>query len=246
MVALLEDLAAIDVRGTFFVVADLVRQSSGLIRRVASAGHEIASHDLAHVPWDARGRVNVARDLLVSRRMLEDASETPVSGVRAPYFSLTSRTPWAPEVLQEVGFSYSSSVLSAWNPMSGFAAAPRRPFRWAGGVIELPVPLLSVGPLGVPVLGGAYLRYVPWVLARQLLLRPRGQALWTYAHPYDLDTSEPFTRIHDAGLLTSALLWCRRSVMLPRLLRSLQLPSRPLGERVAAGEFEDASPWSGW
>jgi polysaccharide deacetylase family protein (PEP-CTERM system associated) len=245
--ALLEDLEALQARGTFFVVADIARRSPGLVRRVADAGHEIATHDLVHIAWHSRGREQVRDDLRASCEILEDAVGLPVKGVRAPYFSLTRMTPWAPEVLDELGLTYSSSVLPARNPMAGLSTAPRRPFRWPGGVLELPVPLVELGPLALPVLGGVYLRYLPWAAVGRLIDRPRAQALWTYAHPYDLDTEEEFTRIHDAGYLTSRILWYGRKTMRPRLRRilSMGIPGEPIAERVAAGEFDDAPVWVG-
>jgi peptidoglycan/xylan/chitin deacetylase (PgdA/CDA1 family) len=243
----LEDLSALGVRGTFFVVAGLAKRSGTLLRRIAEAGHEIASHDLVHVAWHLRGPRQVANDLRASCEMLGDASGVPVRGVRAPFFSLTARTPWAPEMLHKLGLAYSSSVLPARNPVAGLHAAPRRPFRWSTGVLELPVPVGRLGPVMLPSLGGAYLRYLPWWAVRRLLDRPRAQALWTYAHPYDLDTAEGPSPVHDVGPVTGWILRHRRSVMRPRLLRifSARTPGSPLVERVDLGEFDDASVWSG-
>ncbi len=240
----LEILAERNIRGTFFVVADVARESRALIRRIAGAGHEIGFHGLEHRSWSILGPDGLAVAASEGRDILEDAGGCPVIGARAPYFSLTAETPWAPDVLAAAGYTYSSSVLPARNPMSGFVGAPRVPFRWPSGLVELPVPLASVGNLSVPILGGIYFRFAPWRAIQAMISDPRGQALWTYLHPYDLDTEEPFHQIHDAGPCVSRLLFLRRSVVQDRLLRLLTYPtSAPLSERLRSGEFDHAQVW---
>jgi hypothetical protein len=63
------------------------------------------------------------------------------------------------------------------------------------------------GPLALPFLGGMYLRYLPRWRLRQLAASLRSTddaaAVWTYCHPYDLDTEEPFGRAEGRGLLAS-------------------------------------------
>src|SRR2546425_1005005 len=75
------------------------------------------------------------------------------------------------DFLAELGFSYSSSVLPASNPLYGFPAAPAGPFLWPNGLIELPAPVARWGPLAVPILGGIYLRYAPSLLLDTFLRR---------------------------------------------------------------------------
>jgi polysaccharide deacetylase family protein (PEP-CTERM system associated) len=242
---LLEDLGDLDVRGTFFVVGDVVAAQPDLVRRVAAAGHELASHDFRHVAWRERSPVEVLADLRRAREDLEQLIGRTVRGVRAPFFSLTRKTPWGPSVVAEAGFDYSSSVLPAANPMSGLPGAPRRPFYWSEGPLELPVPLLGRGKFALPVLGGLYLRLLPMASARTLKAGPGPQAMWTYAHPYDLDPEENLARVHGSGALLTALLAMRRRRMWPRLrelLRNAAAP--PLAERVDAGEFAGAPVWS--
>ena len=51
----LDVLAAARVRATFFVVGRAARAAPGLVRRIASEGHEIGNHSLSHRhPWRLR------------------------------------------------------------------------------------------------------------------------------------------------------------------------------------------------
>lgn len=217
---LLDMLAEARGRATFFVVGSFAEAQPGLVRAIAAAGHEVASHGQVHRAVGELGARGMVQDLVRSRAVLEDLAGVPVLGYRAPMFSVTASTPWAGDALAEAGFAYSSSVLPARNWLHGWPGAPRRPFLWPSGVLEVPVPVARLGPYELPVLGGMYLRYIPsWDLRRMArrLAAERPDSLWTYCHPYDLDTEAPFARRPEAGWVGSLFLWMNRGVMAGRL-----------------------------
>jgi polysaccharide deacetylase family protein (PEP-CTERM system associated) len=215
--AFLDDIGA---RGTFFVVGELSVLCAGLIRDIAAAGHEIALHGLRHVALGEVGPGRLREELQRGRMAIEDISGVPVSGFRAPIFSLTPATAWAIEEIQAVGFEYSSSVLPGASPLHGWPGAPRTPFRWPGGLLELPCPLLGKGRYATPFLGGVYLRYLPRRLVAGGLRRlDEDICAWSYMHPYDLDVNEPFFVLPHAGWLTSRIVHARRGNTL-NLLRA--------------------------
>jgi polysaccharide deacetylase family protein (PEP-CTERM system associated) len=206
------------ITATVFVVGEIARSHPALVRRVAAAGHEVALHGLRHVPLGVVGRGKLRAELHEGRMLLEDAAQAPVTGFRAPIFSLTPATAWAVEDIRDAGFRYSSSVLPAVSPLHGWPGAPRTPFRWHNSVLELPCPVAGVGRLCVPYLGGIYMRYVPTRVAALALARqPAGAVAWTYCHPYDLDPDEPFGLLPASGWLTSRLVHTRRGATLRRL-----------------------------
>jgi len=173
---------------------------------------------LRHVTLGDVGPDRLPHELSEGRALLEDASQTTVTGFRAPIFSLTPATEWAVEQLASAGFEYSSSILPASSPLHGWPGAPRRPCRWGNGLIELPCPVWGAGRFSIPFLGGIYLRYVPLALERRLIGGlDEGAAPWSYSHPYDIDPEERFFVMPHAGRLTSMLLHTRRGVTLKRL-----------------------------
>lgn len=210
------------VRGTFFVVGELASSHPELLRDVAGAGHEVALHGYHHVPLGKLDPASFAADLVRGRAVLEDACGAPVAGYRAPIFSLTPQTGWAVQCLTDAGFAYSSSVLPATNPLNGWPGAPRGPFRWSTGLLELPCPVVGRGRVSVPFLGGVYLRYLPLRLVERLA-RSAGQggAPWIYCHPYDFDTEEDFDVLPEASVLTSRILYHRRGDAFRRVSRVL-------------------------
>jgi polysaccharide deacetylase family protein (PEP-CTERM system associated) len=208
---ILDFLDELGVRGTVFVVARIAEASPALVREVARRGHEVACHSYTHRPLTLEYADNFYADTRRAKEVLEECIGRPVTGYRAPVFSLTRASPWAESLLAEIGFRYSSSVLPARNPLHGFAGAPRTPFRWPSGLVELPCPVGRLGPLTLPYLGGVYLRYLPRRLRARLLGRAGpGEVLWTYIHPYDFDADEPYARFAGTSAAESLLLWRNR------------------------------------
>lgn len=205
------------VKATVFIVGDAARAVPDLVRRVAAAGHEVALHGLRHVPLGESGPGDFPRELEEGRALLQELSGQPVLGFRAPIFSLTPSTSWAVQQLTDAGFTYSSSVLPAANPLHGWPGLPAEPFRWSTGLVELPCPVLGVGPARIPYLGGIYLRYVPRWAGRRQLHATRGEVAWSYVHPYDLDPGAPVRRFPHANWPTSLLLHTRRRSTMARL-----------------------------
>ncbi|MCR9220999.1 MAG: polysaccharide deacetylase family protein [Alphaproteobacteria bacterium] len=240
---LLDLFEALGVRLTVFIVAEIAREAPALVREVAARGHEPACHSLAHRPLDQETPERFRRETAEAKAAIEDAAGRTVVGYRAPVFSLTAKTAWAAAELGGLGFEYSSSVLPAASPLYGFPEAPRTPFRWGVGPLELPAPVARFGLSATPFLGGFYLRYLPGFAVRRALRRqPRSACLWSYVHPYDIDATEPFGAVAGAPLWVSLLLWANRAGTrrrLERLVRAVQ-PEVPLGERVRAGAFADA------
>jgi polysaccharide deacetylase family protein (PEP-CTERM system associated) len=232
---LVEFLAERRVRGTFFVVGTLAEAHPDLVRDIAAAGHELGLHGYRHDPLPRLTPAELRDDLARGKALLEDLTNAPVTGFRAPTFSLVAETAWAADVVAEAGFTYSSSVLPARSPLFGFPGRPRTPFRWPSGLLELPCPVTSFGRVANPYLGGVYFRVLPWRAVEHGLRRALpSEVLWTYCHPYDFDPDEPYSRRPGLGVLQSRLLWVNRRGMHRRVARLLAMGAgAPLAERAA-------------
>jgi polysaccharide deacetylase family protein (PEP-CTERM system associated) len=178
-------------RCTFFTVGDVAQRMPELVRRLAAAGHEIACHGADHVPLERLGRDGFRDDTARALDALDRAGAGPVQGFRAPVMSLTPRTPWAHEVLADLGLRYSSSVVPAGSALYAWPGFPKRCLRTGAGVWEIPVSVLG-GRRGVPFLSGVYFRVLPFAVVLggfRRALRTGGPAAG-YLHPYDLDTEQ--------------------------------------------------------
>ena len=194
--AVLELLAAHEVRATFFVLGLAAEKAPELVREIAAAGHEVQSHGYAHRLVHTQTAAAFREDVVRSKRVLEDIAGVAVTGYRAPAFSITSATLWALDVLAEAGFRYDSSVFPVRMRRYGIAGAPRSLHRLmtprGRELIEVPVCSRRIGPLRLPTGGGGYLRMWPYAVTRAAIQRMNdaGEAAVLYIHPYEFAPNE--------------------------------------------------------
>jgi len=215
------------VKATFFVVGSVARRYPKLIADIADAGHEIACHGNMHYQIDKLTRKEFREDLEQNRAALKECGVDTVQGFRAPTFSLTKETSWAHEVLAELGFTYSSSVLPAKNPLYGWPEFGKHTRRLNCGLWEIPVTLHDIPGFPVPVAGGVYFRVLPFFLTCWSIRQKIAKRLpvTTYFHPYDIDRDqERFMHpdLNDNKYL-NMLMYIGRSKVLGRLTRLHEL-----------------------
>ena len=187
VLALLDGAGA---RATFFVLGDVVRRHRGLVRRIADAGHEVASHGDTHVKVASQTRDTFAADVRRARDVLEEALGATVAGYRAPYFITRPSELWAVDVLAELGFRYDAGYVPLrWLPYAG-RSAPRAPFRHPSGIWEFPLPIAEAyGGWNLPYAGGGpMLRFLPYRTIRRFLRAYETEvgAAVVYLHPWEL------------------------------------------------------------
>lgn len=201
----LRALADHGASATFFVLGWVGRQQPDLVRRIAEAGHEVASHGMGHRMLQHLDAAAFRDELAESRRLLEDLAGRSVRGYRAPTFSVTHATAWAIDVLAEAGYGYDSSVFPIRHDRYGVPGAPTAPHtaRGPGGASLLEIPPLTLRLAGVnwPVGGGGYLRLLPRRVPARALRKAaaRGTPGMLYLHPWELDPDQPVLPMSRAG-----------------------------------------------
>ena len=221
-------------KATFFVLGRVAQAVPQLIRDIAMRGHEIAYHSHNHVSLTEEKPERFRRESAEDKDRLEQLTGKPVIGFRAPRFSLTPKTTWALDVLAELGFRYSSSIMPTEISLFGFPETPIAPFKWPNGIIEFPLSVATIGKYRLPYLGGIYLYTMPMFAVRHFLKRAKpDEVLWTYAHPYDFDAHEKFARFANTPLWISIILWSARRCASNKISKILEIgPAEPLGERL--------------
>jgi peptidoglycan-N-acetylglucosamine deacetylase len=187
----LEWLDGRHARATFFFTGDVVRAHPDLVREVARRGHEVACHSNHHIPLDRLTPDEFRRDVDGALAAFAACGVASVTGFRAPTCSLTAKTEWAHGILATMGFTYSSSVLPAKNPLYGWPEFGERARRLESGLVEIPITLASFGPLRCPFIAGVYFRVLPLpLIARAFRRAISASAVVGYFHPYDIDAEQ--------------------------------------------------------
>jgi polysaccharide deacetylase family protein (PEP-CTERM system associated) len=235
--AVLETCDRAGVCGTFFVLAWVAMRLPRLVREIADAGHEVASHGRDHQFVYQQLPDQFREDVTDARARLEDIVQRRVLGYRAPYFSIVGATPWAHPILAEAGYRYSSSVFPGVNPRYGIPGHSALPLRVAAAgedFWEVPITTFA-SRIGC---GGVYFRAFPYLFFRAWLtdLERKGRLAVFYLHPWETDTGKPMGRgslaqrlRHDVGI----------GFTLPRLRRLFRdFEFTTIASRLATAGFE--------
>jgi len=193
---LLNILARHETRATFFILGWVAERFPHLVKQIASAGHEIASHGYHHELITAQTPASFRGDVRKAKSILEQIISAPVHGYRAPSFSITKETTWAISILAEEGYLYDSSIFPILHDRYGIPGASLHvhQLKTESGILwEVPPSVVRLAGVNVPVAGGGYLRLYPYYLLRMLLRRiaSRDVPLVMYLHPWELDPEQP-------------------------------------------------------
>lgn len=190
---MLKILEETKTNATWFVLGNVAIAEPALIRELHAAGHEIQTHGWAHTELHDLGPEGFRQDVLRARGTIEDIIGQPVTGYRAPRFSIDARTIWALDVLAECGFVYDASIFPLRvrsYGIRGWCAQPHLIRTQQGREIsEWPVSVGRMFGKPLPIGGGGYVRLAPaWMLHRQFnLVRSEGRPIVVYCHPHEFD-----------------------------------------------------------
>ena len=184
------------VHATFFVLGWVAERYPSLVKRIAAAGHEVASHGYAHELITAQTQIAFREDVRKAKGILESILQQPVLGYRAPSFSITKDTMWAIQILVEEGYAYDSSIFPVVHDRYGVPSANpclHQLTTPAGLLWEVPPSTVKLFGIRLPVAGGGYFRFYPYVVLRALLrkLEGEGSPLVMYMHPWEFDPNQP-------------------------------------------------------
>ncbi len=227
------------VKGTFFTLGWVAERHPALIRRIAGAGHEVASHGWDHQRVFTMSAATFRADLERARIAIEDACGQSPTGYRAPSFSIDKRTPWAHRVLAEEGYVYSSSVAPIRHDHYGWPEAPRFAHRPLPGsdLIELPVTTVELAGRRLAAGGGGFFRLLPYRFSDWAIRRANekdGRPAIFYFHPWEIDPGQP--RVAGAPLKSRLRHYSRLSAMRPKLLKLLNAHDWGRTDAVVASE----------
>ncbi len=189
-------MADAKVHATFFTLGWIAERYPAMVRRIAAAGHEVASHGYSHLRASDQDLPQFTEDITSSKKLLEDIAGQPVRGYRAPSFSIGGANLWALDALLDAGYRYSSSIYPIAHDHYGMPDAPRFAFypNGADGLLEVPITTVRMGARNLPAGGGGYFRLLPYALSRWMMRKVNdddGESAIFYFHPWEIDPGQP-------------------------------------------------------
>jgi polysaccharide deacetylase family protein (PEP-CTERM system associated) len=216
-------LAKHETKATLFILGWVAERRPDLVKELAAAGHEIASHGWDHRRVTTQTPEEFRASVRRTKALLEDQTGRAVYGFRAPSYSIVPGREWALDILLEEGYRYDSSLFPIRRRGYGFPGGQRDPHwlkRPAGLLGEVPPATLRWGRATLPAGGGAYFRLLPYSLVKAAFAQAEQRQVPAtfYTHPWEIDADQPrmpvsaLTRVRHYGGLGR---------MLPRLERLL-------------------------
>ena len=190
---MLKLLAEYNSKSTFFVLGELAQKYPELIKEIHNQGHAISSHGLYHIQTNLLGLKGFRENVEKSIEIIGNVINVKLKGFRAPNFSLNPhKTPWAFEILKELGFEYDSSIFPALMYYGG-ATRFSRFITDINGLEEYPPSCFNVFGTRISFAGGFYLRVLPkWLISKGIKKYcEMGYTPVLYIHPKDIDNGTP-------------------------------------------------------
>jgi len=206
----IEVLGRVGATSTCFVLGEFADRYPDAVRRLARAGHEIATHGATHDLVYEMSRERFREFLKRGIGSLAGVTGEMPLGFRAPTWSVDRATPWLVEELQAAGLRYDASVFPVRTRLFGDDALPLEARR-SGGLLRIPVTVAEFAGYRVPIASGVF-RVMPGAFLRYAFTQAgrRGRPLMIVLHPRELDPHHPRLPLrgwarfgHYAGLRTT-------------------------------------------
>jgi polysaccharide deacetylase family protein (PEP-CTERM system associated) len=186
------------VKCTFFILGWIAERLPNLVKEIHQRGHEVASHGYNHELCPKQSEKEFKRDLVTSKKLLEDTIGDQVLGYRAPSFSVNNDII---KLIEDCGYRFDSSYNSFdkhgrygklnlnGNGKNGVA------YKISNDFFEIPISnlKLKINNSTLPLGGGGYFRLIPsfiFHLGVRSILKTNSAYVF-YMHPWEVDPTQP-------------------------------------------------------
>ena len=193
------------VKATFFILGWVAQRHPNLIQKILNEGHELACHGYSHIRASTQTPKEFYDDVKKAKTIIEDIVGRSLKGYRAPSYSISQNNLWALDILDDMGFEYSSSIYPVKHDLYGMPNAPRFVFKpnKTRQLLEIPVSTVQIAGKNYPCGGGGFFRLFPYNISRWAINRVNNsdkEACIFYFHPWELDAEQP--RVNGIDLRT--------------------------------------------
>jgi len=200
----LELLNAYNSKATFFTLGWIAETYPHLVKEVADAGHELGSHGYSHEKVYNQTPEEFRHEIRQTKNIIEQLTGKEVTTHRSPFFSITSKSLWALDILAEEGYKIDCSISPIKTWRYGISSCPDSVFRIKeNNLIEFPVSRFSFLRKKWAV-GGAYFRIFPYSFTLNGMRQRIKNNLpnMFYIHPWEYDPEHPHVKFERRAMLT--------------------------------------------
>ena len=180
-------------KATFFILGWIAEKYPEVVKKIYAEGHEIGCHSMKH-ELIHRMTINQFReDTNRALNEIEQLLGEKVVLYRAPAFSITKDTPWAFEILNELGISHDASIFPSKHDYGGFPefGNSQPSIIETNGIQIKEFPMNTYKFLNKTIVfsGGGFFRLFPYDLIKKWTAE--SDYVMTYFHPRDFDKGQP-------------------------------------------------------
>ena len=190
---ILELLTKHNRKATFFILGWIAKKYPEIVKKIYNEGHEIGCHSMSHQLVHKMTPNQFRKDTNIALNEIEQIIGEKVIMYRAPAFSITKETPWAFEILSELGISHDASIFPSNHDYGGFPdfGSSEPSIIEINGIQIKEFPMNTHKFLNRSIIfsGGGYFRFFPYKLIKKWT--SDSNYVMTYFHPRDFDKDQP-------------------------------------------------------
>jgi len=190
---ILQHLSDQNLKGTFLVLGWIAEKYPDVVKKIFDLGHEVGCHSYYHELVYKMTPEEFFTDTESAIKRIEDIIGEKVIIYRAPAFSITEKTPWAFEVLAELGIKYDCSIFPSTHDYGGFPSfgTGKPTIINVNGIHikEFPMNTVKIFNKDIVFSGGGFFRLFPYILIKKWTTD--SSYVMSYIHPRDFDFEQP-------------------------------------------------------
>jgi polysaccharide deacetylase family protein (PEP-CTERM system associated) len=183
-------------KGTFFILGWISKNYPDVVKRIHEQGHDLGCHSLYHNLVHRMEPGEFLKDTEKAMKSIEDIIGEKIITYRAPGFSITEKTPWAFEILNQLGIEIDCSVFTSDHDYGGFPSfGESKPARiqYKGIQIkEFPMNTHKILNHNIVFSGGGFFRLFPYSIIKKWT--NESHYVMSYFHPRDFDYGQPMLK----------------------------------------------------
>ncbi len=187
--SVLDALDTVDQKATFFCLGAISKNNAYVIKRIADRGHDVGCHSDKHQFLINQTSESFNQDTFKAISSIEQIIGKKVTMYRAPAFSITEKTKWAPEILISHGILIDSSIFPTKRSYGGFPSfvfnEPVVLNTASGSIKEFPISYANLWGKRLMFSGGGYFRLFPYWSIKSLM--SKSDYNMAYFHLRDFD-----------------------------------------------------------